>query len=451
MDRDNINFKDTEIKKLFLRFLLPTVMGMVSSAVFIVTDGIFVGHGIGSDALAAVNLIAPLYLLATGIGLMFGMGGSVVASVNLSRGKARIAGINITQSLIVPSLIVLIASGVMMYFNDTVLDLLGTPDSLRELGREYLLYFVPFFMPLALFDIIMFAVRLDGAPNFSMYCNLFAACLNILLDYLFIFVFDWGLAGAATATGIGYALGAALMLWYMLRRSRTLKLAPLKLSRHSLQLTARNIGYMAYVGFPALLSELALACMMVVGNFAFIRYVGKDGVAAYSIACYFFPIIFMINSGIIQSAQPIISYNYGARQHARVVHTFRLALATAAGFGAMICAITWLGSEWIAGMFLPPEAPAYLYATQGLQLFSLGYMFFGINVVVIGYLQSLEQGKAASTLTILRGIVFMILGFLFLPHLWGEAGIWLAVPVAEGATTLLILSVYLVRRIVARR
>ncbi|MEG2614848.1 MAG: MATE family efflux transporter, partial [Alistipes sp.] len=370
---------------------------------------------------------------------------------NLARGKARVAGINITQALIVPSLLVLVASAAMMIFDDTVLNCLGTPDSLRELAREYLLYFVPFFLPLALFDIVMFAVRLDGAPNFSMYSNILAAGLNIVLDYLFIFVFDWGLAGAATATGIGYAVGAAVMLWYMLRRSRTLKLAPLKLSPHSLQLTARNIGYMAYVGFPALLSELALACMMIVGNLTFIRYVGKDGVAAYSIACYLFPIIFMIYSGIIQSAQPIISYNYGAGQHARVVRTFRLATVTAVCFGAVICAITWWGSEWITGLFLTSDAPAYLYAEQGLRWFSLGYVFFGINVVVIGYLQSLEQGKIASLLTALRGIVLMSLCFVVLPRLWGERGIWLAVPVAECATTLLIVSVYLMRRLITKR
>ena len=102
------------------------------------------------------------------------------------------------------------------------------------------------------------------------------------------------------------------MLRYMLRHSRTLHFVKFKTSYKSLRLTARNLGYMTYIGFPALLSELAISCLMVVGNYTFIRYTGKDGVAAYSIACYIFPIIFMVYNGIIQSAQPIISYNYGA-------------------------------------------------------------------------------------------------------------------------------------------
>ena len=228
------------------------------------------------------------------------------------------------------------------------------------------------------------------------------------------------------------------MLRYMLRRSRTLRPVALKFSPRSLRLTARNIGYMTYVGFPALLSELAISCMMVAGNYAFIRYVGKEGVAAYSIACYLFPIIFMIYSGVIQAAQPIISYNYGAGQNRRANKAFRLALLTAAGFGAAVCAATWLGGNRLAGLFLTPDAPAYGHALAGLKLFSLGYLFFGINVAATGYLQSLERGKAAAGLTALRGIALMALAFALLPRWWGETGIWLAVPAAELLTALLL-------------
>lgn len=445
-ERDRIDFGRTGIGRLFLHFLLPTVLGMVSSAVFIVTDGIFVGRGVGSDALASVNIVAPVYTLATGLGLMFGMGCSVVASIHLARGKQRVAGINVTQALTVPMVLLLIATAALMIGWHPMLDLLGTPESLFAPSREYYLYFVPFLVPLALFNILMFLVRLDGSPRFAMGCNLLAAGVNILLDYLFIFECHWGLAGAAVATGIGYALGAILMLDYMLRRSRTLRPVKIKLSRRSLRLTMRNTGYMVYVGAPALLSELAISCMMIVGNYAFIRYVGKEGVAAYSIACYLFPIIFMIYSGIIQAAQPIMSYNYGAGLLTRADRAFRLALLTAAGFGALVALATWLGGNRLAGLFLPSEAPAYAHALGGLCLFSLGYPFFGINVAAIGYLQSLERGKAAAGLTILRGILLMYLFFTLLPIRWGETGIWLAVPAAELTVALLLGIAWFVRR-----
>ena len=305
-------------------------MGMVFSAVFVITDGIFVGRGIGSDALASVNIVAPLFTLGTGLGLMFGMGGSVVASINLAQGKRRVAEINITQSLVLPALLIALLSALLIHWHEPLLLLLGTPGELMVPAREYLVWFTLFLAPLAVFNILMFIVRLDGAPGFAMACNIMAACINIVLDYLFIFVFEWGLAGAAVATGIGYVVGSGVILWYMFRRSRTLRFVKLKISGKSMRLTVRNLWYMSYIGFPALLSELAISSLMIVGNYTFIHYVGKDGVAAYSIACYIFPIIFMVYNGIIQSAQPIISYNYGAGLMRRGREALRMALGTAA-------------------------------------------------------------------------------------------------------------------------
>lgn len=443
MQRDSIDFSSSDVGKLFRRFLFPTVMGMVFSAVFVITDGIFVGRGIGSDALASVNIVAPLFTLGTGLGLMFGMGGSVVASINLAQGKRRVAEINITQSLALPALLIALLSALLIHCHEPLLMLLGTPGELMVPAREYLVWFTLFLAPLAVFNILMFIVRLDGAPGFAMACNIMAACINIALDYLFIFVFEWGLAGAAVATGIGYVVGSGVMLWYMFRRSRTLRFVKLKISGKSMRLTVRNLWYMSYIGFPALLSELAISCLMIVGNYTFIHYVGKDGVAAYSIACYIFPIIFMVYNGIIQSAQPIISYNYGAGLMRRGRDAFRMALGTAALCGLAAFGFTWLCSPWIIGLFLTPDAPAYAIAVQGLPWFAAGYPFFGINVVTIGYYQSIERGRLATGLTVLRGIVLMTFCFLVMPHMAGVTGIWLAVPAAEALETLLL--VYLLR------
>lgn len=439
MQRDSIDFGTTPVDSLFRRFLLPTVLGMVSSAIFIITDGIFVGKGIGSDALAAVNIVAPIYMLVTGIALMFGLGGSVVASINLSQGKTRVANINITQSLVVPILLLVVFNALVLIFPSQVLYMLGTPSELIDSAREYLVWFTAFLIPLAVFDILMFIVRLDGSPNFVMICNISAAGTNIILDYLFIFHFGWGLAGAAVATGIGYILGAAVMLWYMFYRRQTLSFVRLKLSPKSLRLTLRNTGYMIFLGFPTFLGEAAISLLMIVGNYAFVRYIGKDGVAAYSIACYIFPIIFMVYNGIVQAAQPIISYNYGIGEDQRASRALHLAVRTALACGIVVFAFTWFFSEALAGMFLSPDAPAYALAVTGLPLFAAGYPFFGINLIIIGYYQSIERGKLATGLTIMRGIVLIILCFNILPLIWGVEGIWLSVPVAEALETILLL------------
>ena len=441
--KDSIDFGSMEIPKLFRKLLIPTVLGMVFSAVFVITDGIFVGRGIGSDALAAVNITAPLFLISTGVGLMFGVGASVVASIHLAQGKVKAARINVTQAVAVSSLLLAAYSFLITSCAREVALLLGSSERLLPLAVEYMHWFAPFLPFSALLSSGMFFIRLDGSPNYAMLCNAVPAVINIVLDYVFIFILGWGMTGAALATSLGYIVGAGMILGYLGRRRNVVRLCRVKTSRKSMRLTLRNVGYMCRLGLSTFLCEGAIAMMMFAGNYVFIRYLGEDGVAAFSIACYFFPIIFMVYNGIIQSAQPIISYNYGAGLMRRGRKALRMALGTAALCGAAAFGFTWLCSPWIVGLFLTPDAPAYAIAVQGLPWFAAGYPFFGINVVTIGYYQSIERGRLATGLTVLRGIVLMTFCFLVMPHMAGVTGIWLAVPVAEALETLLL--VYLLR------
>ena len=338
--RDSIDFKNMDIAALFRKLLLPTVLGMIFSALFVITDGIFVGKGIGSDALAAVNIVAPLWLFSTGIGLMFGVGASVVASIHLSHNKPKTARINITQSIVVSSLLLMCTSTLFCLFAPQVVHLLGSSERLKPLAVEYMCWFVPFSAFTALLNSGMFFLRLDGSPNFAMFCNIVASVLNIILDYLFIFPFGWGMFGAAFASAIGTTVGALMIIIYLSRRNCALRFYPVKFSRNSMKLMKRNVGYMCRLGSSAFLCEVAIACMMFVGNLVFIHYLKEDGVAAFSIACYFFPIIFMVYNAIAQSAQPIISFNYGLNETLRVRKTYLLALKTAVGCGICFALIT---------------------------------------------------------------------------------------------------------------
>lgn len=154
--RDSIDFKNMDIAALFRKLLLPTVLGMIFSALFVITDGIFVGKGIGSDALAAVNIVAPLWLFSTGIGLMFGVGASVVASIHLSHNKPKTARINITQSIVVSSLLLMCTSTLFCLFAPQVVHLLGSSERLKPLAVEYMCWFVPFSAFTALLNSGMF-------------------------------------------------------------------------------------------------------------------------------------------------------------------------------------------------------------------------------------------------------------------------------------------------------
>lgn len=189
--KDSIDLGTMNIPRLFRKLLIPTILGMVFSAIFIITDGIFVGKGIGSDALAAVNITAPLFLLNTGVALMFGIGASVVASIHLSHRKIKVAQINITQAVIVSSLLLTAYAVFVLCNTEKVALCLGSSERLLPLAVEYIYWFMPFLPFSALLSSGMFFVRLNGSPNYAMVCNIIPALINIVLDYLFIFVCEW--------------------------------------------------------------------------------------------------------------------------------------------------------------------------------------------------------------------------------------------------------------------
>lgn len=442
MMKDDIDFGNMEIPKLFRKLLVPTVLGMIFSATFVITDGIFVGKGIGSDALAAVNIIAPLFLINVGVALMFGVGASVVASIHLSQGKIKAARINVTQAVLFSSLLLAILWGTVLLFAPQFVMWLGSSERLLPLVLEYTYWSVPYFVFSALLTSGMFFIRLDGAPNYAMICNTIPAIINLLLDYVFIFVFGWGMMGAAFATSLGYTIGAVMIVIYLTQKKRTIHFIPIKWSKKSMLLTWRNIRYMFRLGFSTFLCEASIACMMFVGNYIFMAYLGEDGVAAFSVACYFFPIMFMAYNAIGQAAQPILSYNFGADYAVRVKRTFYLALFTAVTCGGLFLIGTILFDEQIVAMFIKQSCAAYDIAVSGLPLFALGFIFFAINIVSIGYFQSVEQARPAMTVTVLRGFVFMMICMFGLPLILNVRGIWLAMPLAETLTSFIIMIIY---------
>lgn len=263
--------------------------------------------------------------------------------------------------------------------------------------------------------------------------------LNVALDWTFVFPLKMGIAGSSIATTICCAIAAAMVYAYMLRKAESVHLYRLKFSVTSLYLTFRNLYYMARNGFSSLLGELAMSVLMLTGNYVFIKALGDDGVAAFSVACYLYPIVFMVNSAVAQSAQPIISYNHGALLEGRVNEAYRLSVKTALICGTACMAILMIGSRPLISLFLDKGTPAYDYAISGLPIFACASMFFALNIDIIGYYQAVEDNKRAKLYMLLRGLVFLVPSFLLFPILLPSSGMWCAVPVAEALTLVIIL------------
>ena len=280
-----------------------------------------------------------------------------------------------------------------------------------------------------------------------MWAMLAATVVNIILDYLFIFVFKWGLFGAAIATDIGEFVGAAIMIIYLFRHSIAIRFVWLKLSVKSLLLTLRNVGYMIKLGFSVFLSEITISVMIISGNYVFMDYMGADGVAAYSVICYLFPIIFMVFNATVQSAQPIISYNYGCGQMKRSDNALRLSMLFTLAFAFSIMLLFICFTRSIVTLFIPDTASAaWGYAVAGLPLFATDYLFFGINIIIIGYYTSIERLRRAISLTVLRGILPVVF-FFTLPLLLDVNGIWLAVAAGDITTTVVIVILLIVDKV----
>ena len=418
-ERDSIDFGKTRIEPLFHGIFYPTLLSMVFASLFTVADGIFVGQGVGSNALAAINIVSPLFLITTGIALMFGVGVSVVASIHLSQNNNKAANINITQAFDVATLLMVIIAIAVFLFRIPFLRLLGSNDALLPLCQAYLLTILPGCICIVIQMIGTFVIRLDGSPKFAASLEIFPGLLNIFLDWLFVFP---------------CASAAAMVIWYMFFQAKTVKIFRLKLSLTSFYLTARNVGYMARSGFSSMLGELAMSMMLLTGNYVFIRELGEDGVAAFCVACYLYPIVFMVNNAVAQSAQPIISFNYGAGNRYRVRKAFRVSFATATICGVLATMFLTLATKPLVGLFLQAGTNAYEIAISGLPMFAYSAIFFAMNVAIIGYYQATEQNLRATLCMLFRGLIFLVPAFILMPMFIFPQGMWLAVPVTECMT-----------------
>lgn len=432
MKNDGINWAETSIPLLFGKIFIPTLLGMLTVSSITIVDGVFVGRCVGSDALAAVNIVAPFFMFTTGVGLMFGIGASIVASMHMSKGQTKAANINITQALVFSTIIMLLMVVVIMSDMELTARIMGSNDHLMQYVKDYMYWIIPALPFGMIVNIGLFIIRLDASPIYAMLCNLIPGALNVLLDFLLVYVIPLGIGGAALATGISQFVGCVMVMIYLLYLRHDIRLYPLKLSKSSLSLAMRNLGIQARLGAPGMIGELAIACMMFVGNYMFMKHLGKDGVAAFSVVCYCFPLVFMLGNAIAQSAQPIISYNYGAKLKGRVWQILRLSIIFSAISGIAVSIAGMFASHIIISLFIPEKTSvAFIAAQNGFVYFSTAFLFFTLNVVCIGCMQSMGSFKPSITFMILRGLIFVVPLFILLPEMMGSKGLWLAVPFSE--------------------
>ena len=435
-----LDYANDNIGKLFRKIFFPTLWGMIFNALITIIDGVFVGRGVGSDGIAAVNIIAPIYMVATGIGLMLGIGASVTAGMALAKGDRRKTDAIVSQSFLSVTVFMLILISTVLCLPEKVVMFMGSSYHLLPYAIDYLIWIAPATLFVAWSSIGMMVIRLDGSPKYAMLINIIPAILNIVGDYILIFPFNMGIKGAAVATMGSVAIGGIMAVAYF-SFSYFIKL------RADLNSMWQHLRRVLAIGSSAFVTEIAMSVMMLTGNYIFMRDFGDAGVAAYSIACYLFPLIFMMSNAVAQSAQPIMSYNAGIRQEARVTEAFRVSKHVALCCGMLIATCIALASKDIVSLFIPVNSSAGILAAKGLPIFSTCAVFFSLNIAYIGFCQSLGRATQAIVYTLLRGIVVLIPMFFLMSSLFPSWGVWGAITVSEVLTFLIIIMTLRPRKI----
>lgn len=437
-----LDFGGGEIPKLFRILFFPTLAAMVFDALFVIVDGIFIGHGVGPSGIAAISIVSPLFAIVSGTGLMFGIGASVLASISMAKKHIPEADQIITQAFTVGTLLMLVVAVMCFFFSGDVVDFLGCSATLEGYCRDYLHWLLPGIVFLMFQYIGMMLIRLDGSPKYAMFCNVIPGIVNVVLDWVFIFPLGMGVKGAAMATSISCMLGGSMAVFYFLRLSEVLNFARLRFTIEEISDALRHAWAIIKIGFATLLTELAMSVMLFTANHVFIDMLGDSGVAAFSIACYLFPFLFSVNNSVSEAIQPIISFNFGAGKHERVKRALHTAILAALICGAVEVTVIAGGARYLVMMFLNPGTEAFELAVAGLPKFALCGIFFALNIAFIGYYQAMKRSAMATGFTLLRGMVFVVPCLLFLPAVVGIPGLWLAIPVSEFLTFIVILIAY---------
>lgn len=427
-----LDYAAGKISTLFYKMFFPTLLGLIFNALITIVDGIFVGQGVGPDGIAAVNIIAPLFMIVTGTGLMLGIGSSVIAGIALAHNEPRRASVGMTQATLLSVILVSALIVMLIFFREPVALMLGSSDQLLPGALDYLTWLLPGLFFLVVECIGMMVIRLDGSPKYAMYCNIIPAVINIVLDYYLVFPCAMGVKGAAIATSFSTMIGGLMVIVYFFRFSYVIRYL------WSLRSFWRNIWHQIRIGSSAFITEIAMSVMMLTGNYVFMKYYGDSGVAAFSIACYLFPLMFMMSNAVAQSAQPIISFNYGAGLTSRVRAAFRLSLKVAVVCGLLAFLTIAFGAKWVVTLFISPECEAGVLATAGLPVYSVCAVFFAANISFIGFYQSIEKALSAMIFTLMRGVIVLVPMFWLLPAIFPGWGVWAAIPASEVVTFIVI-------------
>lgn len=422
--------------KNLIKFTLPSIVMMIITQIYGVVDGLFVSNVVGSSAFAAMNLILPFTMSFGSIGFMLGTGGTALVARTLGEGNTEKANRIFSMIIYILTGFGIICSAAAVALIAPISRFLGATDVLLPDCISYgviALVFMTAFMLQTTFQTFLVAAE---KPEMGLKLSIASGLTNIILDYLFICVLDWGIGGAALGTGISQAVGAVIPLVYFSRKNdSTLRLTRFHWDGRALLQSCTN-------GASELMTNLSVSIVNMLYNFELMKLAGANGVTAYGVIMYAMLVFSAVFMGYSIGSAPVISFNYGARNHLEMKSLFRKSNIIIGITSIVMTLAAEIFSTPLSRLFVGYDPELLAMTTHAMQLFSISYLFSGFNMFASSFFTALNNGFVSALISFLRTLVFQIGAILILPRFFGIEGIWLAVVAAEMLTLVIVTGLY---------
>ena len=423
--KKQIKLSDHFTYKKLIKFTFPSIAMMIFTSIYGVVDGYFVSNFVGKTPFAALNLIWPYVMVMGCIGFMFGTGGSALVAKTMGEGDKKKA--NEQFSLIVYASVILsiIIATISFLFMKQIAGLLGAEGELLNncvLYGRILCLAVPFYV--LQFEFQSFFVTAQK-PKLGLYMTLICGITNMILDFLFIAVFDWDLAGAASATAISQFIGGLFPLFYFSKKNTSLlRLCRTKFSLWVLSRSCTN-------GISELLSNISMSLVSMLYNAQLMRYVGEDGVAAYGVLMYINLIFLSVFIGYCIGTAPIVSFNFGSKNHDELKSIIKKSMVILIVSSVFMLIASLLLSKPLSILFVGYDSTLLKLTQTAFLIFSFSFLFAGIPMYASAFFTALNNGFVSALVSLLRTVVFQVSTVLILPLVLGVNGIWASTVAAE--------------------
>ena len=422
-----------------IKFALPSMVMMLFMGLYTIADTVFVARFVDTNALSSINIVCPVINMIVGLGTMLAAGGSAVVAKKMGSGKRYEARSNFTLIILTGFLIGLAITVIGFLFLDGIIRGLGASEILFPYCKDYLTIQLIFAAGNIMQVLYQNLFVTAGKPALGLMLSVSAGIANIIFDYIFIVLLQMGIRGAALGTGIGYMIPAFAGTIFFLTGRSGLHFCKPEMDASVLLRSCSN-------GASEMVSQMSTAVTTFLFNAAMMKLLGEDGVAAITVIIYSQFLLTTLYIGFSMGTAPVISYNYGGghvKQLKKVVRTCFCFIITVSVF---VFLFSFLAGETISGIFAGNNKNVFEIAKRGFSIFSFSFLFSGCNIFASALFTALSDGKASAAISFLRTFGFIMVLLLILPGFLKEAGVWLAIPIAELLTLILTVRLIFMRR-----